>query len=108
MEEPLAVPAASAPTNITPPTADTHSPEFFAQLLAEQDSLLRSLTHGDTLDGVIIARSTDEILIDVGHKSEGVVSSREMQSLTAAEREALVVGSTVLTFVVQAEDEQAE
>ena len=29
-----------------------------------------------------------------------------MQSLTAAERDALTVGRTVLTFVVQAEDEQ--
>jgi small subunit ribosomal protein S1 len=53
-----------------------------------------------------MARSPDEVLIDVGHKSEGVVSSREMQSLTAAERDALTVGRTVLTFVVQAEDEQ--
>jgi len=106
MEEPLAVPTSSANTTITLPTADTHSLEFFAQLLAEQESLLRSLKHGDTLEGVIMARSPDEVLIDVGHKSEGVVSSREMQSLTAAERDALTVGRTVLTFVVQAEDEQ--
>jgi small subunit ribosomal protein S1 len=106
MEEPLAVSASSASIANTFLTADTHSPEFFAQLLAEQGSLLRSLTHGDTLDGVIMSRSGDEILIDIGHKSEGVVSNREMQSLTPAERDALTVGQTLLTFVVQAEDEQ--
>lgn len=101
MEEPLAVSASSSSHS-----SDPRSSAFFAQLLDEQHALVRSLQYGDTLDGVIMAIRPDQILIDISHKSEGVVTSREMQTLTSDERDALVVGGTVLVFVVQAEDDQ--
>lgn len=101
MEEPLAVSASSSTHS-----ADPRSSAFFAQLLDEQSTRVRSLQYGDTLDGMIMSITPNEVLVDISYKSEGVITSREMQTLTPTEREALVVGSTVLVFVVQSEDEQ--
>ena len=87
-------------------TYDIHSKEFFASLLNEQSEKLRSLKHGDTMDGVILAIHEHELVVDIGAKSEGVVLARDMHTLDAEERADLVVGATVLVYVMQPEDDQ--
>ncbi|MCC6944012.1 MAG: 30S ribosomal protein S1 [Thermomicrobiales bacterium] len=66
----------------------------------------RTLKYGDVMDGVIMRVDRDEILVDIGSKSEGVVPSKEFSSLTSAEKQALAVGDTVLVFVVQPENQE--
>jgi small subunit ribosomal protein S1 len=56
------------------------------------------------MDGVIMHLDREEILVDIGSKSEGIVPSREYSSLTSEERQALSVGDTILVFVVQPEN----
>lgn len=65
-----------------------------------------NLQYGDTVDGVIMHVDRDEILVDIGSKSEGVVPSKEMSSLLPEERVELKVGDEVLVFVVQPEDKE--
>ncbi|CAN5637316.1 hypothetical protein BH23CHL4_BH23CHL4_05260 [soil metagenome] len=52
----------------------------------------RTLKYGDVMDGVIMRVDRDEILVDIGSKSEGVVPSKEFSSLTSTEKQALAVG----------------
>lgn len=66
----------------------------------------RTLKYGDVMDGVIMRVDRDEILVDIGSKSEGVVPSKEFSSLTSAEKQALAVGDTILVFVVQPENQE--
>ena len=66
----------------------------------------RNLQYGDTVDGTIMRVDKDEILVDIGSKAEGVVPSREMQSLANEDRAALKPGDTLLVFVVQSEDKE--
>jgi small subunit ribosomal protein S1 len=66
----------------------------------------RTLKYGDVMDGVIMRVDRDEILVDIGSKSEGVVPSKEFSSLTSSEKQALAVGETVLVFVVQPENQE--
>src|SRR6478736_690771 len=66
----------------------------------------RNLQYGDAVDGTIMRVDKDEILVDIGSKAEGVVPSREMQSLTAEDRAELRPGQTLLVFVVQSEDRE--
>lgn len=87
-------------------TNDIRSKEFFAALLEETSGSLRSLKHGDTMDGVILAIHDHEIVVDIGAKSEGVVLARDMHTLNEEERAALLVGATVLVYVIQPEDDQ--
>lgn len=65
-----------------------------------------NLQYGDTVDGIIMHIDRDEILVDIGSKSEGVVPSKEMSSLLPEERELIKVGDEVLVFVVQPEDKE--
>jgi len=66
----------------------------------------RNLKYGDTVDGTIMRIDKDEILVDIGAKAEGIVPSREMQSLPAEDRAALHIGSELLVFIVQSEDKE--
>src|SRR5680860_1812962 len=66
----------------------------------------RTLKYGDVMDGVIMRVDRDEILVDIGSKSEGVVPSKEFSSLSSSEKQALSVGETVLVFVVQPENQE--
>ena len=71
------------------------------QFLNDPSHDYKSLKYGDVMDGVIMHLDREEILVDIGSKSEGIVPSREYSSLSPDERQALAVGDTILVFVVQ-------
>ena len=73
-------------------------------LLKEQDLNVDLPQAGEIRTGVIASVSSTQILISIGAKSEGVVSGRELDQLSAEEREALQVGQEVHVFVVNPED----
>ncbi len=66
----------------------------------------RNLKYGDTVDGKIMRIDKDEILVDIGAKAEGIIPSREMQSLSSDNRAAMAVGDDILVFVIQTEDRE--
>lgn len=76
------------------------------QFLRDPAHDYRNLKYGDTVDGHIMRLDRDEILVDIGAKAEGIVPSREMQSLAPEDRAALQVGDVLLVFVVQSEDKE--
>jgi small subunit ribosomal protein S1 len=76
------------------------------QYLADPAHDYRALKYGDTVDGTIMRIDRDEILVDIGAKAEGVVPSREMQSLASTDRAGLQIGDQLLVFVVQSEDKE--
>jgi small subunit ribosomal protein S1 len=53
---------------------------------------------------MIASISQSQILVSIGAKSEGVVSGRELDQLSAEERDALKVGQEVYVFVINPED----
>ena len=73
-------------------------------LLNEQDLNVDLPQSGEIRTGVIASISPSQILVSIGAKSEGVVSGRELEQLTAEEREALKVGQEVPVFVLNPED----
>ena len=78
-------------------------PSTMAELLAEQDTDIKSFKHGDVVEGTIVRIDRDEILVDIGAKSEGVVSNRELYGRNAETAPPLAVGDTVLVYVLQPE-----
>lgn len=73
------------------------------ELLADPAHEYRSPQFGDVIDGTIMHIDRDEMLVDIGSKSEGIITAREFSSLSDEEREALTVGDKVLVFVTQPE-----
>ena len=85
---------------------DSEDLALMEQFLRDPAHDYRNLKYGDTVDGQIMRVDRDEILVDIGSKAEGIVPSREMQSLLPEDRAALQVGDVLLVFVVQSEDKE--
>jgi small subunit ribosomal protein S1 len=86
-------------------TAD--EPMTMAELLDQPDVEVKSLKHGDVVEGKVVRIDPDEILIDFGGKSEGVVSNRELVGRRGRDgddsRPELSMGDEVLVYVLQPE-----
>ena len=78
-------------------------PTTMEELLAEQDSDIKSFKHGDVVEGTVVRIDKDEILVDIGAKSEGVVSNRELFGRNAETQPELAIGDVVLVYVLQPE-----
>jgi len=81
-------------------------PSTMEELLAEQDADIKSFKHGDVVEGTVVRIDRDEILVDIGAKSEGVVSNRELYGRHAESAPALAVGDVVLVYVLQPESQE--
>lgn len=75
-------------------------------LLKASEQQYRALKHGDVIEGTVMKLDRDEILVDIGSKSEGIIPSHELQSLTEEERANMQIGDEVLVSVVQPENSE--
>jgi small subunit ribosomal protein S1 len=73
------------------------------RLLDEQEGSFRSIKRGDVVEGQIVRIDPEEILVDIGLKSEGVLSTKELPSQGYGSLAELKVGDNVLVFVMQPE-----
>jgi small subunit ribosomal protein S1 len=109
---PTEAPTAAAdapPTEQIPPAPPRDlgpEPTTMEELLAEQDSDIKSFKHGDVVEGTVVRIDKDEILVDIGAKSEGVVSNRELYGRHAESQPQLTIGDTVLVYVLQPESQE--
>ncbi len=99
-------PAAEEPEEAPAPVVSRPEPSTMEELLAEQDADIKSFKHGDVVEGTIVRIDPDEILVDIGAKSEGVVSNRELYGRNAESAPQLAVGDVVLVYVLQPESQE--
>jgi small subunit ribosomal protein S1 len=81
---------------------DSHPMEF---LLSEALSLDLPRA-GDIRRGEVIEHLRNAILVDIGAKSEGIISGSELDTLSPDERDELAVGREVAVYVVDPEDDE--
>jgi len=72
--------------------------------LLDSDYGLSLPTRGEIREGVVARITPSEILVDVGAKSEGVITGRELESLEESTRKALATGQKILVYVMDPED----
>jgi small subunit ribosomal protein S1 len=98
---------AAAPAAVAEPKRDLGpEPTTMEELLNEQSGDIKSFKHGDVVEGTVVRIDKDEILVDIGAKSEGVVSNRELYGRNAESQPALDIGDTVLVYVLQPESNE--
>jgi len=73
-----------------------------AALLAQSSSPI-SIKRGDVVEGVIVRIDQDEILVDIGLKSEGVLSTKELPATGYGSFNELHINDKVLVYVIQPE-----
>ncbi|MCH9009421.1 MAG: S1 RNA-binding domain-containing protein, partial [Chloroflexi bacterium] len=64
---------------------------------------LKPLRRGDIVEGVVMRVDSEGILVNIGHKAEGIVPTREMRTLDQTEFDSLGVGDEVVTYVIRPE-----
>ena len=89
---------------MTPTTAQEPETLTMEDLLREDQNSIRALAHGDIVDGVVVRVDPDEVLVDIGAKSEGIISNREL-SARGEQTVTLNSGDQVKVYIIQPEDE---
>jgi small subunit ribosomal protein S1 len=76
-------------------------------VLAAIDSTIKYFNDGDIVDGIIVKVDRDEVLLDIGYKTEGVIPSRELSIKHDVDpSEVVSVGDKVEALVLQKEDKE--
>jgi len=83
----------------------TESPEGMQDLLEAHGHGYRSLKRGDIVEGVVVRIDKDEVLVDIGSKSEGVIPAHEMRDSHGNPTETLHVGDDILVYILQPENQ---
>ena len=94
--------AASAP----PPPADgkDYTPEELIQAL---EASFHDFGDGDIVEGDVVKIDRDEVLLDIGYKSEGVIPSKELSIRHDVDpNEVVKVGDHIEALVLQKEDKE--
>src|SRR5918998_2658803 len=98
--------SSTAATPTTPQVAvnDIGSEEAF---LAAIDETIKYFNDGDIVEGTIVKVDRDEVLLDIGYKTEGVIPSRELSIKHDVDpAEVVSVGEHVEALVLQKEDKE--
>jgi small subunit ribosomal protein S1 len=83
---------------------DVGSAEDF---LAAVDQTIKYFNDGDIVEGTIVKVDRDEVLLDIGYKTEGVIPSRELSIKHDVDpNEVVSVGDHVEALVLQKEDKE--
>src|SRR5258708_2504549 len=62
--------------------------------------------HGDIVDGIVVRVDADEVLVDIGAKAEGVISSKELGMRGDVDSVGLEPGDQIKVYVLQPENEE--
>ncbi len=102
----VTTPVAEPTGSSTPSVAinDIGSAEDF---LAAIDKTIKYFNDGDIVEGTIVKVDRDEVLLDIGYKTEGVIPSRELSIKHDVDpNEVVKVGDEVEALVLQKEDKE--
>ena len=93
-------------TNSLAPVAvnDIGSPE---EILAAVDETIKYFDDGDIVEGTVVKVDRDEVLLDIGYKTEGVILARELSIKHDVDPDEIVsVGDEIEALVLQKEDKE--
>jgi len=84
---------------------DTWMIEVDGQLVPDYDRTLTNFSEGDVVSGTVVRVDKDEILVDIGYKSEGVIPISELSIRRSVNPdEEVTVGDQIDALVLQKED----
>jgi len=65
----------------------------------------KNLRRGEIIDGKVLSKTSDALVVNIGYKAEGIVPMREARSMDEETLEALEVGDEVIAYVINPENE---
>jgi small subunit ribosomal protein S1 len=96
-------PALSAPKEIADVADDLSADDFAAAI----EQTVFEFKEGDIVAGVVVRVDPDEVLVDIGYKSEGVIPPHELSVRNSVDPlDVVKVGDEIEALVLQKEDDQ--
>jgi len=77
-------------------------------LLEEESLAYPSLRRGEIIEGVVVGKDREGLLVDIGAKSEGIIPPHEMQSLRPDAGQIPQIGDKVLVLIMQPETAEGQ
>jgi small subunit ribosomal protein S1 len=102
-ESDSAVAVADPPAEVEPEAPEVDESTLTMADLLDEYMPSRALRRGDIIDGRVMRHDHDGLLVNIGHKSEGVVLSKEMRTLSEEDVSDLTVGEEVIAYVLNPE-----
>src|SRR5829696_10422882 len=79
--------------------------EIDGQIVPNYDATLTPFAEGDVVTGHVVRIDKDEVLVDIGYKSEGVIPANELSIRKSVDPQEIVeVGQHIEALVLQKED----
>jgi small subunit ribosomal protein S1 len=97
-----------APANGTPVEgSDGLLLEVDGQIVPNYDATMRPFSEGDVVSGKVVRIDKDEVLVDIGYKSEGVIPSNELSIRKSVDQaDEVELGVDVDALVLTKEDQE--
>ncbi|MEW6188761.1 MAG: 30S ribosomal protein S1 [Actinomycetota bacterium] len=76
------------------------------EIIPDYDQTIKIFDEGDIVSGKVVKVDRDEILVDIGYKSEGVIPIRELSIRPDVGPEDIQVGEEIEALVLQKEDSE--
>ncbi len=93
--------------NVSTPQVAVNDVGSAEDFLAAIDLTIKYFNDGDIVEGTIVKVDRDEVLLDIGYKTEGVIPSRELSIKHDVDpHEVVKVGDAVEALVLQKEDKE--
>ncbi len=107
-EAQAAAPVDQAPEPAATPIKADEQPDLTPEeLIAALEASFRDFKDGDIVEGEVVKIDRDEVLLDIGYKSEGVIPSKELSIRHDVDPNQVVkVGDRIEALVLQKEDKE--
>jgi len=79
--------------------------QSMADVLSQEEYTYQQPKRGEIRAGTVVSVNPNEIVVDIGVKREGFVSSRDLERLSDEEKAAISVGDQIPIYVVKPEDQ---
>ena len=86
-------------------TQDASGAQDMGELL-ESVEPLRPLRRGDVVDGIVMRSDPEGVLVNIGHKAEGLIPPMEMKTLDREAQGQLKIGDEITALVVRGESSE--
>jgi len=98
---------AASPAEIPELTAPLTNFDYSEDEVPNYDKTIKIFSEGDIISGTVVKVDKDEVLLDIGYKSEGVIPARELSIRYGVKAEEVVkVGDEIDALVLQKEDKE--
>ena len=97
----------TTPESVQPKQVAVNDIGTAEDFLAAVDETIKYFNDGDIVEGTVVKVDRDEVLVDIGYKTEGVILARELSIKHDVDPgEVVEVGDEIEALVLQKEDKE--